>query len=521
MHGKLAKNLKDMKRTIACMLCVALCCMLSTIRIYAVAPLPGLGLVEPKHPKAPFEILFHDSKSNIQRVVPRQRTPKINLAPKGLLMLVEFSDVTFDQMNTQQAFDSLANGNDYTYNGATGSCQAYFKAQSNGQYAPEFDVVGPLTLPHPTAYYGANDADGNDQYVVDFVLDACNAADQMGIDFSQYDNDEDGIVDFVYIIYAGYAESESAISNHIWPHNWDLISALYFGYTNQKEYYANSETDYKLPSYDGKLVNSYACSNELRKTTDKRAGIGTICHEFSHVLGLPDYYLTTASPVVQQRETPGAWSLMGYGNYLNNGNTPPNYSVYDKYYLGWLEPEVLAQTKTLEIPADGQTTYMLASNEKHVVDGACRTDTVYYIENRQQEGWDAYLPGHGMLIWRVIFNEEDWHQNCPNDYVARYRLISAKKTSSPYTTTKPKPEVPFPGSSNVTEYAPFSHNKIVNIQETNGLITCDFITTTVSSDVENIEVPLTGIWYNILGQPIDPHTYKGVAIHNNKKYLLR
>jgi hypothetical protein len=182
---------------------------------------------------------------------------------------------------------------------------------------------------------------------------------------------------------------------------------------------------------------------------------------------------------------------------------------------------VLAQTKTLEIPADGQTTYMLASNEKHVVDGACRTDTVYYIENRQQEGWDAYLPGHGMLIWRVIFNEEDWHQNCPNDYVARYRLISAKKTSSPYTTTKPKPEVPFPGSSNVTEYAPFSHNKIENIQETNGLITCDFITTTVSSDVENIEVPLTGIWYNILGQPIDPHTYKGVAIHNNKKYLLR
>ena len=105
--------------------------------------------------------------------------------------------------------------------------------------------------------------------------------------------------------------------------------------------------------------------------------------------------------------------------------------------------------------------------------------------------------------------------------MARYRLISAVTASSPYTTTKPKPEVPFPGSKNITKYTPFSHNGLENIQELNGLITCDFITTTIPSDVENIVVPLTGIWYNILGQPIDPQTYKGVAIHNNKKYLLR
>lgn len=494
--------------------------LLSVIECWAVAPMPGLDLVEPRRPRAPFEVISHNSHTKQQRVAPRKKT-HINLAPRGLLILVNFADVQFASSNTQQAFDSLANSPSYTYNGATGSCKQYFTDQSNGKYIPHFDVVGPVNLPHSMAYYGANKEDGNDQYVVDFVIDACQGADRFGVDFAQYDNDNDGMVDFVYIIYAGYAESEGGGAATIWPHNWDLISALYFGYTNQTEYFATSETNYNLPKIDGKLLNTYACSNEMRKANNARSGIGTICHEFSHVLGLPDYYLTTDYSTVLERETPGAWSLMGYGNYLNNGNTPPNYSVYDKYYLGWLEPEALAQTKQLEIPADGTTTFMLARNEKHVAEGAYRTDTVYYIENRQQEGWDAYLPGHGMLIWRVIFNENDWFNNCPNDHTPRYRLISALSTSSPYTTTKPKPEVPFPGSKNITKYTPFTHNKLENIQETNGLITCEFVTTSIPSNVENITTPISGQWYNILGQPIDPTTYKGIAIQNGKKYLLR
>ena len=487
----------------------------------AVAPLPELNLKEPQHKKAPFNIVSHDAKTNIQRIAPR-RTPNINLAPKGLLILVNYNDITFNEQNNQLAFDSLANGDNYTYNGATGSCKAYFEAQSNGQYAPEFDVIGPITLPHTSAYYAANDATDNDQYVVDFVVDACKGADSLGVDFSQYDNDNNGIVDFIYIIYAGYAESEGAGTTTMWPHNWDLISALYFGYSNMDEYYANSDTDFKLPSFDGKLVNAYACSNELRMATKKRAGIGTICHEFSHVLGLPDYYLTVTDSETNpnQRLTPGAWSLMGYGNYLNDGNTPPNYSVYDKYFLGWVTPEVLSKTQELTIPADGESYFMLTRNEQHVAEGAYRTDTVYYIENRQQEGWDAYLPGHGMLVWQVIFDEKDWFNNWPNDYVARYRLISAVTASSPYTTTKPKPEVPFPGSKIITKYTPFSHNGLANIQETNGVITCEFTTTTIHSAVENVQVLRVGLWYNVLGQPIDPTSYKGVAIHENKKYLL-
>lgn len=487
---------------------------------WAVAPLPGLDLVEPIRKRAPFTILSHDAHSNVQKIVAR-RTPNINLAPKGLLILVNYTDITFDENNTHMAFDSLANGDNYTYNGATGSCKSYFRAQSNGQYVPTFDVVGPVNLPQKSAYYAKNDAVGNDQYVVDFVVDACKGADELGVDFSQYDNDNNGVVDFIYIIYAGYAESEGAPESTMWPHNWDLVSALYYGYSNIDEYYANSDTDFKLPSFDGKLVNAYACSNELRKATNKRAGIGTICHEFSHVLGLPDYYLTTSSPTNQQRLTPGAWSLMGYGNYLNEGNTPPNFSVYDKYYLGWLTPTVLQESQSLTLYADGETGYMLTRNEQHLPDGPYRTDTVYYLENRQLEGWDAYLPGHGMLIWQVIFDEKDWMDNCPNDYVPRYRLISAVTASSPYTTTKPKPEVPFPGSKNITKYEPFKHNGLYNIQENNGIITCDFTSTYVPSGLVNITIDPAGVWFDILGNIVDPTTYKGVVIHNQQKYILR
>lgn len=495
---------------------IVIFCILYTTTTYAVAPLPGLGLQEPYRGRIPTEEPTRRNASSLMQA------PNINLAPRGLFILVEFSDQVFAPNNTQQAFDSLSNGDNYNYNGAVGSCKQYFSDQSNGKYIPHFDVVGPVKLPQSMAYYGTDTKVGNgdDRYVFDFVLDACRGADQLGVDFSEYDNNNDGFVDFVYIIYAGFGQSDGGPSYTIWPHNWDLKAALYYGNHNQNKYYANSETDYKLPQIDGKTLLTYACSNELKYSTNNRTGIGTICHEFSHVLGLPDYYLTTDNATTQLRLTPGAWSLMGYGNYLNDGNTPPNYSIYDKYFLGWLEPTVLATSQSLEIAADGKSGYLLARNEKHVAERAYRTDTVYYIENRQQEGWDTYLPGHGMLIWQVIFSEDDWYNNCPNDYVARYLLVSAEKRSSPYTTGGTKQEIPFPGKSNVKNYAPFSHNGLENIQENNGLITCDFITTSATS-VENLVVPSDGDWYNLFGQIIDPNTYKGVVIHNNKKYLLR
>ena len=506
--------------------------LIGNVLLFAIPPAPGLDLVEPHRPRVPFAF-SSNSMYGKRQLVSQHGVPAINLAPRGLLILANFSDTTFSPVNTQLAFDSLANGADYTYNGATGSCKAYFTAQSNGKYSPNFDVIGPITLPHTSAYYGTDTQsnNGDDRYVVDFVVDACMAADKLGVDFSQYDNDQDGNVDFVYIIYAGFGQADGGAETTIWPHNWDLISALFYKNTNQSDYYAYyDEKDsliYKLPTIDGKTLYTYACSNELKFRTKARSGIGTICHEFSHVLGLPDYYITDSKFSNLEKYTPGAWSLMGYGNYLNNGNTPPNFSIFDKYYLGWIEPNVLNHSTTYQLPADGKTGYMIARNDVHVDLGPYRTDTVYYLENRQKEGWDEYLPGQGMLIWRVMYDEEKWYNNSPNDFKTRYRLMCAQEDAYPYTTSEERPEVPFPGTSNQTEFISFSPvNYLENIQETaEGMITFDFVTEN-KTPVENLDIQTnqtsqSSAWYNLLGQPINPETYKGIVIHGNKKYLLR
>lgn len=498
--------------------------LIGALSLQAIPPAPGLNLQEPQRPRLPFEV--QTQHAGRRCLVNKHSLPAINLAPRGLLILANFADTIFAPDNTYLAFDSLANGDNYTYNGATGSCKSYFTAQSNGQYVPHFDVIGPIRLPHPAEYYGTDVTGGNDQYIVDFVTDACKAVDEMGVDFTQYDNDHDGIIDFVYIIYAGLGQADGGPASTIWPHNWDLISALYYNFTNQKEYYAyyddNDSLCYNLPTYDGKLLYSYACSNELRFSTKTRSGIGTICHEFSHVLGLPDYYITNTQYSNFEKFTPGAWSLMGYGNYLNDGNTPPNFSIYDKYYLGWVEPQVLNANGTYTLPADGQAGYLLARNEMHLDARACRTDTVYYIENRQLTGWDEYLPGHGMLVWRVMYDEDKWANNSPNDFKTRYRLMCADEDATPYTVYQPRQDVPFPGLTAQTQFAPFSVNQLDSIQEDiSGLITFSFKTEN-KTPVDNITIPsVSATWYNLLGQPIDPKTYKGIALHNGKKYLLQ
>ena len=279
----------------------------------------------PKVPK-PFE-------KGKQAVLQRKRSEDgtAPLPPKGLLLLVQFSDTPFFTPNPHAAFDSLANGIDYTYNGATGSAREYFRAQSGGQYVPDFTVVGPVTLPHPMGYYGTNDSKGYDQYLADFVIDACLAAADS-VDWTQFDSDNDGEIDLVFLLFAGYGEADSYIANTIWPCKWDMESVLYFGYTNQTTYYYQTDEKKNLPTFNGKRVCNFACSNEWTYRNDCRSGVGTFIHEFSHVLGLPDYYVPSGSPSY----TPGAWSLMGYGNY-DNDIAPVNTVYLENVYTdnGW------------------------------------------------------------------------------------------------------------------------------------------------------------------------------------------
>lgn len=383
-------------------------------------------------------------------------------SPRGLVILVNFKDQTFQSVNNQSAMHDMMNADNYTYNGATGSVAKYFADQSNGQYTPVFDVVGPVTLPYSMSHYGANDSEGNDLLPGDMVVEACSIANALhNVDFTRYDNDYDGYLDFVYIIYAGKGEADGGTENTIWPHSWDVYSA---------EYFDNCSYNESKRMFDDRYIYQYACSGELDGPTGKRAGIGTIAHEFSHVIGLPDLYDIDYGQNYEDEMTPGVWHLMDHGSYNNDGRTPPSYSIYDKYFLGWLTPENPGNTPQ-ELTLAANEGYQIASSNSQL--SATSTNTVYYIENRQQSGWDAHLPGHGMLIWKVTYNQTAWDNNGPNDENGnlRYALLSASGQTTKIGTAAD----PFPGTKKKTEWRGVTGKPLLNITEKGGIITFNYI----------------------------------------------
>ena len=353
------------------------------------------------------------------RMQPQRRMPNtgnVNLAPRGLFILVNFADnnAKFQSSNSLEEMRKMLNEEGYSYDGAPGSVKDYFKAQSGGKYNPQFDVYGPVELPKNRAHYGENDDFDNDMYPDPMVIEACKALEDK-IDFTLYDGDSDGEIDFVYIIYAGKGEADTEVEDYIWPHQWAIAEPIEEGGAGHTVY------------LDGKLLNVYACGPEL-SGMGGRNGIGTLCHEFSHVLGLPDYYDTEYGDNDDDGRTPYDWSLMDHGSYNNDGITPPNWSAYDKYYVGWFTPAILNSEKTVELPADGKTSYCVKLDG--IQPEATSTDTVYYIENRQQEGWDEYLPGHGMLIWQVVYDQEAWDGNVPNNEAGQPRCTVLSASGS-------------------------------------------------------------------------------------------
>ena len=390
-----------------------------------------------------------------------------NLAPRGLVILVNFKDTKFNASNTQVAMYNLMNSSSYTDNGATGSVCQFFSDQSGGEYTPEFEVIGPVTLTNNVAHYGGNDANGDDKLPGNMVVEACSIANaNYGVDFTKYDNDSDGEVDFVYLIYAGKGEADGGADNTIWPHNWSLDAAYYYNNCT----YAQSAR-----RFDGKYINNYACSGELNGQSGARTGIGTIAHEFGHVIGLPDLYDIDYGQNYEDEATPGAWHIMDGGSYNNDGKTPPNYTIYDKYFLGWktpINPCATAQTLTLQAAGtDGYNAYQITSGNSLLA--ATNATTAYYIENRQQSGWDKYLPGHGLVIWRIMYSQSVWEANGPNATpgTLRYAVVSASGATTKIGTASD----PFPGTKKVTRWEGVSSKPLLNITESGGVITLTYI----------------------------------------------
>lgn len=408
---------------------------------------------------------IHARRTKAPRAV-RRRVGGINLAPRGLFILVNYADTKYQPSNTRAQMDSMMNAINYTYGSAYGSARQYFTDQSNGRYKPVFDVVGPVTLTKQASYYGSNDEEGNDLYPGDMVVEACKLAkSQFNVDFTQYDNDHDGEIDFVYIIYAGKGEADSNIKETIWPHNWNLSSARYYG---------NCTYSLDECKIDGLLIENYACSGELNGQSGDRNGIGTLCHEFSHVLGLPDFYDTKYGSNYSNKRTPRDWDIMDSGSYNGDGCCPPNYSAFEKYFFGWTSPINPGNDgQELTLYAAGTDQYQAYQiNAAGALQSADTEELNYYIENRQQKGWDKYLPGHGLLVWYVNYSEQAWAANTPNNVAGypRYTIESA----SGYTTYIGDARDPFPGTNYVTSWRRISDKPLKNIREENGVISLTY-----------------------------------------------
>ena len=413
----------------------------------------------------------HQNRAQRARTLSQNRASLYDYSQfRGLVLLVEYNDCSFRYDDYADIMEDMINADDYTGNDrtnfyaggnvrCTGSIRDYYRDNSNGIFVPTFDVVGPVQV-NRSQYYANGTQNG-----VQLMIDACTAADSQ-VNFSDYDVDGDGVVDMIYFIFAGlgsYVQGND--SRLLWPHQFDI------------SYSRNVRKD-------GVYLGRYACSNELFGSTDWSVleGIGTMCHEFSHVLGLPDFY-DTGNQYNGECVNPDTWSLMASGADLNYGRTPCGFSLFERYALGFATPQVISEAGSYSLEA------LHSSNTGYRLNTQVSKES-FFIENRQKTKWDAGLPGHGMLIFRVDSTKASvWeYENTVNDNPNHpyYELLRAGGVKSDaYSVSAGTGSDPFPGTRNVTtinnETSPnlktwagkLSNFGFRNIRESSGVITFD------------------------------------------------
>ncbi len=379
-------------------------------------------------------------------------------SPKSLVILVNFQDLKFT--HTAEEFQKMLTESGYSDNGAVGSCRDYFIACSDSTFSPAFQCYGPVTVSEGYAYYGGTVNGHNDAHVREMIVEACELVSLEGVDMTQFDTNNDGRLDNVFVYYAGHNEAEHGGANTIWPHRSIVISG---------------------ERVDGKLIYDYSCTSELRGASgNTMCGIGTFCHEFGHVLGLPDYYDTDNSA----RYTIGTWDIMSSGNYNGGGKTPPCYNAGERFQLGWLQPVQLDEPGPYELaPLEtSNQAYLIAAKNHNMSWSYADPNEYWLLENRQHVGWDtpsSAIDGTGMLIWHIDYNKNVWEYNQPNNSTPLRFDIEEAGGSKGYSAGSD----PFPGTANVTQFTPMLHSgemlsqPILNIAETDGIISFTFKTT--------------------------------------------
>ncbi|MBR5726474.1 MAG: M6 family metalloprotease domain-containing protein [Muribaculaceae bacterium] len=414
---------------------------------------------------------------------------------RGLIILINYTDRNYDDYVPSNYtpidfYEAMINGHDYT--GFTlpagtkidcmGSVRDYYYDNSFQQFDPHFDILGPVDVP-----FACTDAH---QFNCDSIFFAALEALDPEVDFSQYDTDEDGTADMVFFLVAGFGSDHSANNrDYLWPHMKDFTES---------------------PVLDGVNFRLYACStnmtgeeNQYYVSFNSVAGIGPICHEFSHCLGLPDFYDTDSDGSGGiTRQYPMTWSVMASGFKNNMGRNPAGYSLFERYALGFATPTLIDGEGTITIPA------LEKSNMGYRMNTA-NPKEYFIIENRQRVKWDKNLAGPGMLIWRVDSTNVDvWENNLVNANPAHnyYELIRAN-----FNGMTDSYNDPFPGVSGVTSITnatqpnmrtwdgKLSKYAFINIAEADSIITFDVVKDNSKSSIEDFEMMPVGATLNERG----------------------
>lgn len=314
---------------------------------------------------------------------------------KGLVVLVDFKNKKFADGHDLEYYKNVINGKDFSdeEEGYVGSVRDYFLAQSNGQFELDFDVVGPVTMSKNYGYYGNDGAYQKDEKVYEMIKEACDGI-QDQVNLKDYDWDGDGEADQVFFLYAGLGQASGGSAGTIWPHESEL------------RYWPCG-----VLSYSTGKINTYACANELQPETQGSsryisAGIGTICHEFSHCLGFADMYDTTGGGGYGM----SVFDVMDQGSYNGNGFVPCNYTAFERIYAGWVEAielESPATVKDMKSVSDYGRPFIMYNYKN--------TNEYFLMENRQNTGWDKGLYGsNGLLIVHVNYVPSRWANNSVN-----------------------------------------------------------------------------------------------------------
>ena len=456
--------------------------------------------------------------------------------PKALVILVEFQDCAFLTKDPVSVFNHLLNASpedetpqvlleDYNNNTNftnTGSVKQYFSDMSEGEFQPQFDVKGVVKVSKNYAYYGQDQSENNrDIKYKEMIKEACELAkSQLGVNFSEYDANNDGNVDLVYVIHAGYGQNTGGEENTLW---------------------AKTSFNY-ITTIDGKEISAHGINSELNFNKGNYiTGIGVICHEFSHTMGIPDLYPYNSKAYVNNQE-PESWDLMDAGEYGNNGYTPVPYCAWELDIMGWN-----AGIETLDKEPKQITMEPYFSGNRKAYKIEADNGEYLLLQNLQRTGWGKGYMSHGLLIYRIDYQRSnvglDYRMNqtpnkpevtvLPADGVILNGYLNGKShTKQEYYESQWAD--PFPGYKQVTELLEAKLNNttltnlLYNIKETDDrVITFDYLKdyatgidqTLADKDTEKNQ-SIFSLDGRYLGNDASKLT-KGVYIIGKKKVVIR